>query len=111
MDIIITIPAKIKWDDYQKELEEAEKGGTLNWKTPSFPTRVKVGDRCFVTHRNEIKGHMIISGFSEKEFICSTTGTKWKGKFIERSGKFFPYEGKLKDLPGFRGFKYYKGWP
>lgn len=41
---------------------------------------------------------------SEKEFNCTTTGRKWKGKFIERTGKFhyiIPVS-----MTGFQGFRY-----
>ena len=47
---------------------------------------------------------MKIVGFEEKEFICQTTGKKWKGKFIQRSGPF----NEIDPIPmkSFRGFKY-----
>ena len=41
----------------------------------------------------------------EKKFICSTTGRKYKGKFIKRSGPFHkitPIKTK-----GFQGFRYF----
>jgi hypothetical protein len=48
---------------------------------------------------------MKIVGMEEKEFTCSTTGNKLKGKFIMRSGKFNKIEPI--QMKGFQGFKYF----
>lgn len=106
MDIIITIPKLIKWIDYQKELKAAEEGEIMNFKVNNFP-KTNVGCKCYLLHDGQIKGHMIISGMSEKEFKCTTTGKQWKGKFIERTGKFFPLEDPI-PMTGFQGFRYFK---
>jgi hypothetical protein len=104
-DIIITIPKSIEWSEYQKELAEAERGGILNFKVSQFPNTAK-GRKCYLVYDGNILGYMIISGMSEKEFTCTTTGKAWKGKFIERSGKFFP----ITPIPmrGFQGFRYFE---
>jgi len=103
-DIIITIPKSIKWEDYQHELNAAENGEILNFKVNSFP-KTAIGNKCYICHNGFIHGYHIISGMSEKEFQCTTTGNLWKGKFIERTGKFY----KIDPIPmiGFRGFKYF----
>jgi len=104
-DIIITIPAKIEWEDYKKELSKVENGvGILNFKVSKFPKDAHVGNKCYVVHRGFIKGYMIISGFSEKNFKCQITGKKWVGKFIERTGKFHYIEPE--PMYGFQGFRY-----
>lgn len=105
-DIIITIPKSIKWSDYQKELQAAEAGEIMNFKVNNFP-KTKVGNKCYVLHDGSIKGYMVISGLSEKDFTCTTTGKEWVGKFIERTGKFYP----ITPVPmkGFQGFRYYQG--
>jgi hypothetical protein len=105
-DIIITIPKSIKWSDYQKELQAAEAGEIMNFKVNNFP-KTKVGKKCYVLHDGSIKGYMVISGLSEKDFTCTTTGKEWAGKFIERTGKFIP----ITPVPmkGFQGFRYYQG--
>ena len=103
-DIIITIPKSIEWSEYQKELVEAENGGTLNFKVSQFPNTTK-GRKCYLVYDGHIRGYMIICGLSEKEFDCTTTGKNWKGKFIERSGKFFPIDPV--PMKGFQGFRYY----
>ncbi len=108
MDIIITIPQTIKWEDYEKELEAVEdEKQVINFRTPNFPTQTNIGDRCFVVHKGFIRGWQKIVGFDEKQFRCSTTGKRWSGKFIQRSGKFFkikPFQYK-----GFQGFRYFSG--
>lgn len=63
--------------------------------TMTFPTRVEEDGNCKSGY-----------GMSEKEFKCTTTGNVWKGKFIERSGKFYEIEPIL--MKGFQGFRYYK---
>ena len=107
MDILITIPKTVKWEDYQKELDMAADGSyQLNYQVRHFPRHTSVGDRCYVVHTGYVRGYMIISGFSEKPFTCQTTGKKYDGnKFIQRTGKFF----KIKPHPktSFRGFQYF----
>ena len=103
-DIVITIPKRIKWSDYQKELEKAESGEILNFKVPNFPN-TSPGCKCYIIHDGIIKGWMNITGMSEKNFKCSTTGKKWSGKFIERSGKF--YKIKPIKIQGFMGYRYF----
>ena len=105
MDIIITIPKGTSWDDYKKELVAAENGEIMNFKVTNFPTKASVGSKCYVVYDGKVMGYMLISGMSEKSFVCSTTGKHWDGKFIERSGKFYPTDPV--EMPGFRGFRYY----
>ena len=103
-DIIITLPKNVSWSDYEKELELVKDGhSVLNFKVNSFP-KTAVGNKCYLVYNGEIKGWMEIIGLSEKEFTCSTTGTEWKGKFIERSGPF----NYITPIPmkGFQGFRY-----
>lgn len=103
-DIIVTIPQRTKWEEYQKELDAAKNGETLNFKVRYFP-KTDIGNKCFICYRNEIIGYHIISGLSEKEFTCTTTGNKFNGKFIERTGDFY----KIKPIPmqGFQGYRYF----
>jgi hypothetical protein len=106
-DIIITIPKKIKWNDYLKELDDAKnKNLVLNFKVSNFPKNTNVGNKCYVVYDGIIKGFSYISGFEEKEFKCESTGKKWKGKFIQRKPDFHkinPIEYK-----GFQGYRYFK---
>lgn len=104
-DILITLPSSIKLDEYQKELKQVEDGSSvINFKVPFFPSKSKVGNRCYLVHKGNIIGWMSIVGFEEKEFVCEITGRKWKGKFIQRSGKF----NAIEPVPytGFQGFRY-----
>ncbi len=102
-DIIITIPKSINWNDYKSELEAAERGEILNFKTNNFP-KTQPGNKCYICYDGNIIGYHIISGMSEKEFQCTTTGNIWKGKFIERTCKF--YEIEPISMKGFQGFRY-----
>lgn len=107
MDIIITLPSNIEWSEYEKELERVKDGSEiLNFKVNNFPTKTKVGEKCYLLYRGNIIGWMYIFGFSKKEFTCSTTGKKYEGKFIERSGHFY----KIDPIPmkGFQGFRYFE---
>lgn len=103
-DIIITIPKSIKWEDYKHELNAAENGEILNFKVNNFP-KTGTGCKCYICHNGFIVGYHIISGMSEKEFQCTTTGNMWKGKFIERTGKF--HQIKPIEYKGFQGFRYF----
>jgi len=104
-DIIITIPKSIKWNEYEKELIAAENGEVLNFKTNGFP-RTNIGSKCYICYNGNVIGYHIISGLSEKEFKCTTTGNIWKGKFIERTGKFYKIDPIT--MKGFQGFRYFK---
>lgn len=105
--IIVTLPMKVKWDDYEKELSKTvDYSHNLNFRVYNFPKGINVGDKCYIVHNNVIKGWMKIVGFSEKPFLCNTTLKTWKGKFIERSGPFHYINEKM-PYNGFRGFRYF----
>ena len=98
--------------DAQKEMQKTKKeldkvkGGEeiINFKVNNFP-KINVGCKCYLVHDGFIRGWMEVVGLSEKEFTCSTTGKKWVGKFIERSGPFHNIDPIL--MKGFQGFRYY----
>lgn len=103
-DIIITIPKKIKWIDYEKELEKViDKSQVINFKVNFFP-KTNVGNKCYLVYDGFIRGWMEIVGLENKKFKCTTTGKVWEGKFIERSGPF--HEIEPIPMKGFRGFRY-----
>ena len=105
--IVITLPSNIDWEDYEKELAKVADGRhVLNFKVPNFPKGVRIGDRCYMVHRGYVIGWMGIAGMSEKTFNCSTTGKKWTGRFIERSGRFHYLDEKI-PMKGFQGFRYF----
>lgn len=105
-DIIITIPASIDWNTYQKEIDLVKDySNVMNFKVPSFPKRTAVGNKCYLCYKGSIIGWMEIVGMQEKEFTCSTTGKRFKGKFIMRSGPFnkiIPIK-----MKGFQGYRYF----
>lgn len=105
--IIVTLPSCTRWEDYEKELKKSENYDyILSLKVSHFPKGIHEGDKCYVVHDGFVKGWIKIIGFSEKEFICSRTKEKWKGKFIDRSGPFHYLQEKIpyKDFQGFRYF-------
>jgi hypothetical protein len=105
--IIVTLPSNIQWKDYEKELSKVEDGRyTLNFKVHNFPKGITKGSRCYICHQGYVIGWMEIVGFSEKSFTCTTTGKPWKGKFVERSGKFHYINDKI-PYRGFQGFRYF----
>lgn len=104
-DIIVTLPKNIEWSDYTKELDAVRNGNEImNFKVNAFP-KTKIGNKCYVLHNGAIRGWMKIVGLSEKDFECTTTGKKWRGKFIERSGEFHYIEPI--PMKGFQGFRYF----
>jgi hypothetical protein len=109
-DILITLPAKTKWTEYEKELAAVADGKTvMNFRIPSWPKKSTAGDKCFVCHRGIIKGYMIIHSFvSQLGFTCSTTGKVWPGgHFVRRTGVFTYLTGEPILMKGFQGYKYF----
>ena len=106
--ICITIPKRIKWKDYKEELKAVEdESQEMNYKLPTCPKDVKVGDRCYICHDGLIKGWMKISNIGSKnKFSCTTTGIEWgDGCYISRTGKFNYLDNPI-PMKGFMGHKY-----
>lgn len=105
-DIIITLPQGINWDVYEQELAKAKDGDIMNFKIPSLPIRTKVGDKCFLCYKGQIIGYMLICGLVRTGFNCTTTGKRFDGNFVQRSGEFFKLN---KPIPysGFQGYRYF----
>ncbi|MCK5616412.1 hypothetical protein KAR91_81875 [Candidatus Pacearchaeota archaeon] len=106
-DCIITIPKKIKWDEYKKELDACEKYNTVILKYRlSFNPKVIKNEKCYIVHDGFIRGYHYVYDVNYQEgFNCHTTGKYWpEGWYIQRSGKF----NKIKPIPmtGFRGLRY-----
>lgn len=107
MDWVVTIPQKIEWSEYQKEIDKVESGVyAMNYRVPYKP-KVSSGDRCFVVWRGKVRGWMKITGaVRHVPFQCLTTGKMWKeGWYIQRSGPFYKVDGP--DMKGFRGLRKY----
>lgn len=109
-DIIITLPSSIEWSDYQKELDAVKDGrAVMNFKVPFLPKR-EMRDkifRCWLVWRGHIVGWQRVCGFLEDgNFECSTTGTKWEGNFIQRTGPFHASETQP-EMKGFQGWRYF----
>lgn len=107
-NICITVPKSIKWEEYEKELDAVEDGEQeMNYRLPTVPKDVEVGDRCYVCYNGQIIGWMEITGIGKKDgFDCSTTGRKWdEGNYISRSGEFHYLKNPV-PMRGFMGYKY-----
>ena len=105
--ICITIPKSIKWSDYEKELKAVEdESQEMNYKIPTIPKGVSVGDRCYICHDGYIKGWMKISNISKRDgFTCTTTGNDWSaGNYISRTGKFHYLKEPI-PMKGFMGYR------
>ena len=105
--ICITIPKSIKWEDYEKEIKSVEdETQEMNYRLPTLPKDVKVGDRCYLCHDGYIKGWMKISNIGHRDgFTCTTTGQQWKeGNYISRTGKFNYLKNPV-PMKGFMGYR------
>lgn len=110
LGMCITIPKTIKWSDYEKELKAVEDGTQeMNYKIPTVPKDVHVGDRCYVCHDGYIKGWMKISNIGKRSgFNCTTTGKEWnEGCYVSRTGKFH-YLDRPVPMKGFMGYRIIK---
>jgi predicted RNA-binding protein with PUA-like domain len=78
MDVMVTLPSKVKWEDYEQELGVAARGEVMNYRVSSRPKELHVGDRCFVVHKGQLKGWMRVVGIEHQDaFTCTTTGKHW----------------------------------
>lgn len=108
MDIIVTLPASIKWEDYQKELDlVSDWSHHLNFSVGKLPKNVNIGDKCYILYKGFIIGWHKIIALESKQFICTTTGKEWCGNFILRSGPLNKINKEIK-MKGFQGFRYLK---
>lgn len=107
MDIAITIPKNIPWEEYRKELDAAATGDMLNYRLGHLkPKHLNPGDRCYVVYDGMIRGYHIVSDVPWMNYlVCHTTGKVWlAGYYVQRTGKFHEIEPVKK--AGFRGFRY-----
>lgn len=108
MDIIITIPKNIKWNEYLKEISAVRDGDQqMMFKVPHLPQHTNIGDRCYLCYQGKIIGFMNISWLGYNlGFDCTTTGIHWDaGNYIARSGHFYRICEDI-DYKGFQGFRY-----
>ena len=107
MDIVITIPKKVKWEDYQKELDVVKDGSQMMlYHIPLKPKENINRKRCYLCYDGYVRGWMrIIDVRCSLQFLCSTHDTLWpEGWYVCRSGEFH----KITPVPmkGFRGYRY-----
>ena len=108
MDIIITIPKNIRWEDYLKEIATVQDGEQqMMFKVPHTPKQADIGNRCYLCYQGKIAGFMHISWIGYNPgFDCTTTGIHWDaGNYIARSGLFYKAQEDI-DYKGFQGFRY-----
>lgn len=110
-DIVVTLPAKVEWADYRKELAAVADGKQeMLFRVPTMPN-VSPGDRCYVVHRGAVVGWMKIVSTRRGPFTCTTTGKSWsEGCYVARSGPWHPAGGRV-EMPGFQGFRYARNTP
>ena len=107
MNTIITLPSKIKWEDYEKELDKVKNfEENMFFKVPTKPKQLNIGDKCYLVHQGFVKGWMQVMGIWKIEFDCTTTGKKWPaGIYIARSGPFHELKTPI-PMKGFQGYRY-----
>ena len=108
MKLIITIPKKIKWGDYEKEIETVKDGSQMMlFRVPFKPKHDLIGERCYICHDGYIKGWMkVVDVIYSDGFTCTTTGNVWpEGWYICRSGEFHYLSDPI-PMKGFRGIRY-----
>jgi len=110
-DWVITVPKKIKWEDYMREVKDAEERNLiLNFRVRAIPKDMNPGDRIFVLWNGFIRGWMRLDSTTHIEgyFVCSTTGLEWgPGWYLQR----VPPWHAIKPIPmvGFRGVRRLEG--
>ena len=108
MNIMITLPQKVKWADYEQELAAVADGQNwLNFRVPSLPKYLKQRAKCFLVHRGFVVGWMYVCGLLDSDgFTCTTTGAYWTpGKYVQRSGPFYFLATPIVQK-GFQGWHY-----
>lgn len=108
MDIIITIPGNILWEDYLKEIHNVQDGDEMMlFRVPVLPKKANPGDRCYLCYHGSIVGFMNITWMGHLDgFECTTTGACWDvGNYIGRNGSFYQPEDNI-PYKGFQGFRY-----
>lgn len=107
MDWIITLPQRVEWLDYERELAAVtDRTSVLNYRVHRAPKAMRPGDRCFLVWRGRVRGWMEIVGVVEhpQGFTCQTTGVYWRpGIYIQRAGEFHLIDGPV--MLGFRGVR------
>ena len=104
--LLITLPSSIKWEDYQKELNNVkDESQVMNFKVPFLPKNTNGIERVYLVHNGYIVGWQKFVGTSDKPFKCTTTDKNWEGKFIQRTGEFHKIDPI--QYKGFQGFRYY----
>lgn len=107
-NVMITLPASVKWRDYKQELLAVAAGqDVLNFRVPHLPKESGVGAKCFLAHQGHVVGYMLISGLVHRPaFTCSTTGNYWPaGNYIQRTGAFHALD-ELVPQKGFQSWRY-----
>ena len=104
MDWLITLPKKVSWKIYKRELDAVEdRKGVLCFPVSHLPKEMEIGDRMFLLWNGKIKGWMEIVYFGwMRRFRCRTTEKHLpEGYYIQYSGEF--HEIKNIKMKGFRG--------
>jgi len=107
MDLVVTLPQKIEWADYQVELDAvADWKGVLRYRVARLPPVVPY-DRCFIVWRGAVRGWMsMLTAKWCAGFQCSITDKWWPaGNYIMRTGPFHQIEPiPMRGFPGWRPF-------
>lgn len=109
MDIAITWPKTRLLDSYLAELKEADaKGLVINYRVPTYPKKLNVGDRCYIVYDNIVRGWNEVLGIEHKDDVIDPiSGQKMRpGIFVVRNPYWFCEFGIDRLMESFRGFRY-----
>lgn len=108
MNWIITIPKKISWVEYMREVNGAlTKDASLFFRV-GIKVGIKRGDKLYRAHDGKVRGWIEVMGMHHQDngFECRHTGKRWPaGWYVECKGKFNEVDGPA--MKGFRGIRRY----
>jgi hypothetical protein len=107
-DIIITWPKRRALESYLEELKKAWLAGrVIGYRVASRPN-VEEGDRCYVVHSGKLRGWNEIFAVEYRGDVIDPLTHKpmRPGYYIIRDAEWHPCPEPLKEMVGFRGYRY-----
>lgn len=109
MDIAITWPKSRPLESYLAELKKAADAGlVINFKVPTWPKRVKEGERCYIVYDGLVRGYNNILGIDSKDDVIDPiTGQRMApGIYVVREPTFHDTGSPHAPMDSFRGYRY-----
>lgn len=109
MDIAITWPKSRPLESYLAELKKAADAGlVINFKVPTWPKRIKEGERCYIVYDGFVRGYNNILGVDSKDDVIDPiTGQRMApGVYVVREPTFYDTGSPHVAIDSFRGYRY-----